>query len=75
LGPETGSQRAPSEIEHCHGGESKRWVKVEAFSYAQFHVIASIFQHNKLIECLALWDDFKVNSTLDIEESVENFHL
>jgi hypothetical protein len=31
----------------------------------RFHVMG-------LVECLALWNEFKVNSTLDIEESDEH---
>jgi hypothetical protein len=33
FGPETAWQRAPCELEHCHGGETNRWVKVQAFFY------------------------------------------
>jgi hypothetical protein len=48
------------------------WAKVQAFLYEQlqyFHIIS-------LVECLTLWDKFKVNSTLDIEENDEHcLHL
>jgi hypothetical protein len=36
----------PCELEHCHGGESKRLAKVQAFFYIQLHVTASVFLHN-----------------------------
>jgi hypothetical protein len=40
--------------------------------YAQLQVTASVFPHNKLgFDCLALWNKFKMNSNLDIEESDE----
>jgi hypothetical protein len=29
------------ELEHCHGGESNRWAKVQAFFYAYLHVTPS----------------------------------
>jgi dimeric dUTPase (all-alpha-NTP-PPase superfamily) len=41
------------------------------FFYAQLHVTASVFPHNKL-RCLILWNEFKVSDTLDFEESFEN---
>jgi hypothetical protein len=48
LGQQTASQRAPCKLEHCHGGESSRWAKVQAFFSAQLHVIASAYLHNKI---------------------------
>jgi hypothetical protein len=30
-------------MEHCHGDESNRWAKVQAFFYAQIHVTSSIY--------------------------------
>jgi hypothetical protein len=36
------------ELEHCHGGESNRWAKVQAFFYTQLHITPSVFPHNKL---------------------------
>jgi hypothetical protein len=38
----------PCELEHCHCGESNRWAKVQAFYYAQLHLTASVFPHNKI---------------------------
>jgi hypothetical protein len=40
-------QKAPCELEHCHGAEYIHWAKVQAFFYAQLHVTASVFPHNK----------------------------
>jgi hypothetical protein len=66
----------PYELEHFHGGESSCWAKVQAFFYAQIHVTTSLFPHNKFGYCLALWNEFKENNTLDIEESDEHYlHL
>jgi hypothetical protein len=48
FGPETALERTPCELDHCHGGESNRWAKVQAFFNAQFHITASVFPHNKL---------------------------
>jgi hypothetical protein len=62
----------PCELEHCHGGESNCSTKVQVFFYAQLHVTASIFPHNKLGCCLALWNELKVNNILDIKESDEH---
>jgi hypothetical protein len=47
--------------------------KVQAFSHPQLHVTASVFPRNKIksADFLALWNEFKVNSALDIEESDE----
>jgi len=33
LGPETATQKAPCELEHCYGVESNHWAKVQAFFY------------------------------------------
>jgi len=50
--------------------------KFEAFFYAQFHVTDSIFPYNKLVDCLPLWNELKMNITLDIDESDEHcLHL
>jgi hypothetical protein len=65
--PQTAWHRAPCEIEPCHGGESIRWAEVHAFFYAQLHVTASVYPHNKL-RWLASGNKFKVNNTLDTEE-------
>jgi hypothetical protein len=62
----------PCDLEHFYGGESNRWTKTQAFSYSQLHIVTSIFPTNKL-GCVALWNEFKVNSNLDIEESDEHF--
>jgi hypothetical protein len=64
-------QRAPCELEHCHGGESNRWVKGQAFFDAQLQITASILLIISLVNCLALRNEFKVNNALDIEESAE----
>jgi hypothetical protein len=45
FGPET--DRAPCELEHRHGGESNRWDKAQAFFYAQFNIITSVFPLNE----------------------------
>jgi hypothetical protein len=59
-------------LEHFHGGELKRWAKVQALflrTTSRNHIMS-------LVDCLALWNEFKVNNTLDIEESDEHFlHL
>jgi hypothetical protein len=39
--------KAP-DLQQRYDGESSRWDKAQAFFYAQFHVIPSILQHNKL---------------------------
>jgi adenosyl cobinamide kinase/adenosyl cobinamide phosphate guanylyltransferase len=66
----------PCELQHCQGGKYNHWAKVQAFFNIQLHVTTSIFPHNKLIDCLALWNEFKVNNTLDIKESNEHcLHL
>jgi hypothetical protein len=44
---------APCELEHCHGVESNRWAKIQAFFYTQLHITASVFPHNKLV--LNVW--------------------
>jgi len=46
----------PCELGQCHGEESN-WANVQAFWYAQLHVTASIFPHNKLgwLFCLTEW--------------------
>jgi hypothetical protein len=67
---------APCELEHCRGGESNLWAKIQALFYIQIHVTASVFPRNKFGYHLALWNEFKVHSTLDIEESDEQcLHL
>jgi hypothetical protein len=65
---------APCELEHCHGAESNRWAKVQAFLFAQLHITASVFPRN-LRGCLALWSDFEVNNTLDTEKSDEHIFI
>jgi len=45
--PETARQKAPCELENCHGGEFNRSVRVQAFFHAQLHVTASVFPHDK----------------------------
>jgi hypothetical protein len=43
--------------------------------YAQLPITASVFPHN-LVDWLASWNEFKVNSALAIEESDEHcLHL
>jgi hypothetical protein len=39
---------APCDLEQCHGVESNHWAKILLLFYAQLHVTASEFQHNKL---------------------------
>jgi hypothetical protein len=39
--------RVPCQLGHCHDRESNCWAKVQAFFYAQLHVTASVFPHNK----------------------------
>jgi len=34
-------QRAPCDVEHCHGGEFSRWAKVETFSLLMYLNLAS----------------------------------
>jgi hypothetical protein len=41
---------APCELEHCRGGKSNRWAKVQAFLYAQLHVTAQCFDIISLAE-------------------------
>jgi hypothetical protein len=43
-------------------------AKFRPFS-TQFHVTTSIFHIISLVDCLALWNEFKVNNTFDIKES------
>jgi hypothetical protein len=43
-----GQELLDREMEHCHGGKSNRWANAHAFFYAQLHVTASVFVHNKL---------------------------
>jgi hypothetical protein len=64
----------PFELEHCHGGESNRWAKDQGSLYAQQHVTASIFAHNKPGTIWPCGMNSKVNNNLDIEESDEH-HL
>jgi hypothetical protein len=63
----------PCELEHCHGGESNHWTKVQASFYVRLHVTDSIFTHNRL-DWLTMLNGFKVNNASDIEESDER-HL
>jgi hypothetical protein len=58
-------------VEHCNVGESNPWAKIQAFFNAQLHVTATVFKITSLVDCLALWNEFKVNDALDIEESDE----
>jgi hypothetical protein len=70
LAQELKREREPCELEHCHGGESNRLVKVQALFYTQPQVTASVFPHS--VDCLTLYYEFKVNSALEIEESDEH---
>jgi hypothetical protein len=56
------------ELEHCNGGKSKRWLKVQVFLYTQLQYL----QVRRLVGSLASWNEFEVNNTLDIEESDKN---
>jgi hypothetical protein len=61
-------QKAPCELEHCHGRDSNRWTKIQVFLYVQLQVTTSVFPHKSLVY---LWNEFTVKSTLDIKESDE----
>jgi hypothetical protein len=73
FGPEAVWQIAPCGMEHCHGGESNRWVDQSSglFLHAQLHVTASVFPHNKFGWQVGFMGEkkFKVNNTLYIEKS------
>jgi hypothetical protein len=45
--------------------ENHCWTKVQAFLYAKLPVTASVFSH--LADCLALWNELKVNTILPAE--------
>jgi len=70
FGPETAWLRAPCEQKHYQVGEPDCRAKVQVFFYSELCVTASIFPHTKL-GWLAVWNEFKVNSNLFMEESDE----
>jgi hypothetical protein len=59
---------APCEMRHCHGGNPIFGTKFRPLSST-----ASIFPDNKLlVDCLAFWNELRVDSTVDIKENVQN---
>jgi hypothetical protein len=57
-------------------GIPNRWAKVQSSFCPQLYETATVFPHNtSLLHCLDFWNEFKVNSTLDVEESDDNGHI
>jgi hypothetical protein len=47
----------------------------QVFLYTRLQVTASVFPYKSLVDCLALWNEFKVNCNLNIEGSYEHFSV
>jgi len=74
FGPETAWQKAPCKLEHCHGEEANLGPNFRPFSTYSFTIQLQYLHIISLVDCLALWNEFKVNRTRDIEEGDKYCH-
>jgi hypothetical protein len=64
--------------ESALGAGALSWWRIKSLgpSFGLFYTQLQYFHVISLVDCTALWNEFKVNNTLDIEESDEHcLHL